>query len=422
MKIAKPFKQSIAWVLVLLLAVPLPVFAQDATVSPKEFTREQLDQMIAPIALYPDSLLAQILIGSTYPLELVMADRWVKENRDLKWDDLNDALDKQPWDASVKALVPFPDVLSMMSEKLEWTSMLGDAFLAQEGDVMDTIQRLRQKAYEAGNLKTTEQQKVIVEKEVIRVEPYNPLVVYVPVYDPWWVYGPWWWPAYPPYIFYPYHPGVVIAPGFIWFGIGFSVGAFWGHAWGHWDWRHRNVYVNVNRTININRRDIHKSHMGMATWRHDPAHRRGVAYRDPVSRNRFGHVNQSTVERRRDFRGFESDLRGRTSGAMGGTSNISSGSPGAVIGRPGAVSSSSRLKANVRRVPSQTAERPSVDRSRQWNAFNGIGQGNEVRRQSIWGSSARSGVSSMGSVTRGGSRSGSVRDGSSGGGFRGGRR
>lgn len=185
MKIAKPFKQSIVWVLVLLLAVPLSVFAQDTPVSPKKFTQEQLDQMIAPIALYPDSLLAQILIGSTYPLELVMADRWIKKNKDLKGDDLNDALDKQPWDASVKALIPFPDVLSMMSEKLEWTSMLGDAFLAQESDVMDTIQRLRQKAYEAGNLKTTEQQKVIVEKEVIMVEPYNPLVVYVPVYDPW---------------------------------------------------------------------------------------------------------------------------------------------------------------------------------------------------------------------------------------------
>jgi uncharacterized membrane protein YgcG len=413
MKIAKPFKQSIVWVLVLLLAVPLPVFAQDTTVSPKKFTQEQLDQMMAPIALYPDSLLAQILIGSTYPLELVMADRWVKENKDLKGDDLNDALDKQPWDASVKALVPFPDVLSMMSEKLEWTSMLGDAFLAQEDDVMDTIQRLRQKAYEAGNLKTTEQQKVIVEKEVIMVEPYNPLVVYVPVYDPWWVYGPWWWPAYPPYVFYPYHPGVVIAPGFIWFGVGFSVGAFWGHAWGHWDWRHRNVYVNVNRTININRRHIHKSHMRTATWRHDPTHRRGVAYRDPVSRTRFGHVNRGAVERRLDFRGFERDLHSRTD-AVGRTSNIRPGSSRAVIGRSGAVSPSSRPKANVSRIPSQTAKRPSFDRSGHWNAFKGIGQGNEVRRQSTWGSSARSGISSRGSVTRGGHRSG--------GGFRGGRR
>jgi hypothetical protein len=421
MKTAKPFKHLIVWVLVLLLAVPLPVIAQDTKVTPKEFTREQLDQMMAPIALYPDSLLAQILIGSTYPLELVMAGRWVKENKDLKGDDLNDALDKQPWDASVKALVPFPDVLSMMSEKLEWTSMLGDAFLAQEGDVMDTIQRLRQKAYEAGNLKTTEQQKVLVEKEVIRVEPYNPLVVYVPVYDPWWVYGPWWWPAYPPYIFYPYHPSVVIAPGFIWFGVGFSVGAFWGHVWGHWDWRHRNIYVNVNRTININRRHIHASHMRTATWRHDPTHRRGVAYRDPVSRTQFGHVNRGAIERRRDFRGFESDLRSRTSGAVGRTSNIRRGSSGAVIGRPSAVSSSSRPKANVSRVPSQTAKRPSVDRSRHWDAFKGIGQGNEVRRQSTWGSSARSGVSSKGSVTRGGPRSGGMRGGSSGG-FRGGRR
>ena len=198
MNTLKSFQNMLIWLLVLLLAIPSPVFAQEGKATPKRFSQEELDQVLAPIALYPDSLLAQVFIASTYPLELVMADRWVKQNKDLKGEALNNALSKQPWDASVKALVPFPDVLTMMSQKLDWTQKVGDAFLEQQADVMDTVQKLRKRAADAGNLKSTEQQKVIVEQEVIRVEPVNPQVVYVPVYDPWWVYGPWWWPAYPP--------------------------------------------------------------------------------------------------------------------------------------------------------------------------------------------------------------------------------
>ena len=133
----------------------------------------------------------------------------------------------------------------MMSQKLDWTQKVGDAFLAQQADVMDTVQKLRKRAADAGNLKSTEQQKVIVEREVIRVEPVNPQVVYVPVYDPWWVYGPWWWPAYPPYVVYPYPFGVAIAPGFIWFGAGLFVGAYWG-SWGYWGWHNHACYVNRN--------------------------------------------------------------------------------------------------------------------------------------------------------------------------------
>ena len=122
-------------------------------------------------------------------------------------------MSKQPWDASVKAFVPFPDVLTMMSQKLDWTQMVGDAFLAQQADVMDTVQKLRKRASDAGNLKSSEQQKVIVEQEIIRIEPANPSVVYVPVYDPWWIYGPWWWPYYPPYVVYPYPPVWRSPPG-----------------------------------------------------------------------------------------------------------------------------------------------------------------------------------------------------------------
>jgi hypothetical protein len=161
------------------MVTPLWVFAQDQPAT-KKFKQEELDQMLAPIALYPDSLLAQILMAATYPLEVVVADRWAKANKNLKGDQLNDVLDKKDWDPSVKALVPFPQVLSMMSEKLEWTQKLGDAFLDQQDEVMDTVQKLRAKAGAAGNLKDTEEQKVIVKERGIEIEPAQPEVVYVP--------------------------------------------------------------------------------------------------------------------------------------------------------------------------------------------------------------------------------------------------
>ena len=205
--------------------------------------------MLAPIALYPDSLLAQVLMAATYPLEVVEADRWVRANKNLKGDQLNDALDKMEWDPSVKALAAFPQVVAMMSEKLEWMQKVGDAFLAQEEDVMDTVQKLRAKAEAAGNLKTTNEQKIVVEEKVIRIEPVSPEVVHVPVYNPVVVYGPWWNPAFLPFIYYP--PGVVLAPGaFWWFGPRVFVGPVWSR-WGHWDWHHHTVYVNINRNVII---------------------------------------------------------------------------------------------------------------------------------------------------------------------------
>ena len=245
MKTWKSFQLIMAFLLAILLAVPPVVLAQDSkAAAAKRFSQEELDQILAPVALYPDSLLAQALMASTYPLEVVMADRWVKQNKNLTGDKLIEAADKQPWDPSVKALVPFPDLLSTMAEKLEWTEKLGDAFLAQQTDVMETVQSLRKKAYEAGNLKSTNEQHVIVEKETILVEPADPRVVYVPVYDPWRVYGPWWWPYYPPYVFYPYpYSAAVYYPGYIGFSAGFVVGAYWGN-WGYCNWPYRTVYVN----------------------------------------------------------------------------------------------------------------------------------------------------------------------------------
>ena len=197
--------------MVLVLAIPPGVIAQQAQAN-AVFKPEELEQILAPIALYPDSLVAQILMASTYPLEVVQADRWAKQNASLKGEALTKALEAQDWDPSVKSLVNFPQVLTMMSEKLEWTQKLGDAFLEQQKPVMDTIQSLRAKAQAAGNLQTTKEQTVIVEEKIIKIEPASPQVVYVPSYNPTVVYGAWPYPTYPPYSYYP--PGYVASSMF----------------------------------------------------------------------------------------------------------------------------------------------------------------------------------------------------------------
>ena len=242
--------------LLVVMMVPYGAFSQQTTSSGKAFGEAELDQMLAPIALYPDALLAQVLLAATFPDQVAEANRWLKDNPNLKGDALNDAIDKMGWDLSVKALAPFPQVLAMMAEQSAWTQRMGEAFMAQESDVMASIQRLRAKAYTAGNLKTTSEQNVVVKGEVYEIAPVNPRVVYVPRYDPAVVYGTWWWPSYPPYAYYPVWPGVAVGVG-IGLGIGFwgavGVGAAWGWGWGSWNWAGRSMNVNVNRNININR-------------------------------------------------------------------------------------------------------------------------------------------------------------------------
>ena len=306
MKTKRILVHTLIWLFILLALSPLPVFAQDQPAA-RRFGQEELDQMLAPIALYPDSLLAQILMAATYPLEVVQADRWAKANTNLPGDQLNDALDSKNWDPSVKALAPFPQVLAMMSERLEWTQKLGDAFLDQEDQVMDTVQKLRARAEAAGNLRDTEQQRVIVEEGDIVIEPAQPDIVFVPVYDPFVIYGPWWYPAFPPF-FFPPPRGVVFVRGFgFWPRI--VVGRAWGHAWGHWDWRHHSINVNVDRRINVNRNiNVTRSSIQTTQWQHDVSHRKGVSYRNETTRERYGQSARG-AETRRDFRGFGQETK-----------------------------------------------------------------------------------------------------------------
>jgi hypothetical protein len=216
----------------------------------------------------------------------------------------------------VKALVPFPQVLATMSDKLDWTQKLGDAFLAQQGDVMATVQKLRSKARSQGNLKTTSQQKVVVQDQVVVVEPADPQVIYVPYYNPAVVYGTWWYPAYPPYYYYP--PGAAVAAGAIGFAAGVAVASAWNWGWGHWDWNHNNINCNVNRNVNINNANIQRNDIHTQPWQHDAAHRQGAPYRDDAARQKYGQGNSGSPGSRNDYRGYPRDGRPTADDAMKG--------------------------------------------------------------------------------------------------------
>ena len=395
MKIRNSFVQMMAFALILVMAVPPAVFAQDAGGKPV-FKQEELDQMLAPIALYPDSLLTQVLMASTYPLEIVQADRWAKQNKGMKGDALAKALEAQPWDPSVKSLVNFPDVLGMMSEKIDMTQKLGDAFLAQQKEVMDTIQKLRAKAQGTGNLKTTKEQVVKVEKEVIIIEPANPQVIYVPTYNPTVVYGSWWYPSYPPYPYYP--PGYVAGAAVFGFAAGAAVGAAWGYAWGHSNWHGGNVDIDVNRNANINRninRDSYRGNQG--NWQHNANHRGGVSYRDQGTAQRYNRgTGGQAAQSREAFRGRAD--QGRQDLSRGGADQFKGRQDG---GR------------------GQDFSRGGSDRG---GAFSGMDRGGGATRDmSSRGASSRQSMSSGGFGGGGGSRGGFGGGGGSRGGGGGGR-
>jgi hypothetical protein len=247
---------GLAWVLLLAISPQklsasqdTQAPAQDAEQTPPytQQTPDQLQQLVAPIALYPDSLVAQVLAASTFPEQVVEADRWVQAHPDLKDDALGQAVDQQNWDPSVKALAAFPSVLGNMDKNLSWTSSLGDAYYNQQADVMDAVQVMRRRAQAAGDLKTTPQQNVTTQDSTIVVEPANPEVVYVPAYDPWLVYGDpiAAWPEWYPY------PGIWYGGPYLNFGIGFGIGWYGGFGWGwnNWgfDWHNRYAVYNHGR-------------------------------------------------------------------------------------------------------------------------------------------------------------------------------
>jgi hypothetical protein len=301
-----------AFAAVFILFTPYAAFAQTTAAAPPAdqsqqqlLSAGQLDALVAPIALYPDALLSEILMASTYPLEVVEADRWAGSNKNLKGDALKAAVDKQSWDDSVKSLTATPDVLDMMSSKLDWTQQIGDAVLAQQPDVMDAIQRLRSKAQANNKLTSNKQQTVTTQQQngqpVIMIAPTDPNYVYVPYYDPGVVYGSWPYPAYPPY-YWPtpgYIAGGVIATGLA-FGAGYAIGrwASNGCCWGGgFNWGGNNI--TVNRNVNIN-------NISGNNWNHNPAHRGGVRYNNTNVAAKFG-GNRTNIANgagnRMDFRG-----------------------------------------------------------------------------------------------------------------------
>jgi uncharacterized protein DUF3300 len=353
----------------LIAAASLAALMSGAVVSAEEpptdapkFSADQIDQMVAPIALYPDALLAQILIAATYPLEVVEADRWVRQNVSMKGDAMDKALEEKDWDPSIKGLTAMPDLLKRMSDNLDWTKDLGDAFLGQKDEVMSAIQVMRGKAAEAGNLKTSPQQTVTKEvvnnKETIVIQPADPQTVYVPTYPPT-VYGPTYAPATPYYAapVYGYSPAAMATTSLLSFGAGVAVGALVsdGFGWGsndvhinnnyyggggngyHGGGNNNNVNVNVNKNVNKNK---------VNNWQHNSDHRRNVGYRDNSTRQKFERNNPNAARDRQardQARGFEGKGEGRGGqegrGDRGGGGNRAGlgdgGNRGQGAGRPG---------------------------------------------------------------------------------------
>jgi hypothetical protein len=401
MRAATIIMQGLAWIIIAMLVIPPGSPAQDSgqteqidqtgqVEQTEKFTKEELAQMLAPIALYPDSLIAQLLMASTYPLEVVEAERWMRQNKNLKGDDLDAALQEKTWDPSVKSLCHFPDVLFAMSDKLDQTRKLGDAFLSQEEDVMATVQELRQKAQEQGNLKTTKEQQVIVEQEVIRIEPADPLVVYVPAYDPLCVYGPWWYPAYPPYYWY-YPPGFVTGCN-----IGFRYGFYAGFdlfSWVWFDWPYHRIHIDRHKTRRFHRHRDGRRDFDRREWSHDPIHRKGVAYRDRRTSQRFGTRPSRISPTSPETRGYPErrieqerliDRGWRIDPGRGIEKQETRPSRGAIERRSG---------AGVRQEKTQQNRIQTIPRRD--TPFSGVGNGSFERKASERGGISRQGLDSI---------------------------
>jgi uncharacterized membrane protein YgcG len=349
-------------------------------------TPEELQRLVAPIALYPDSLVAQILVASTFPEQVVEADRFAQANPNLKGEALAKSVDQQPWDPSVKALTAFPSVLGNMDRNLSWTSSLGDAYYNQQQDVMDAIQVMRQQAEQAGNLKTAPQQVVTTQGSTIIIEPANPDIVYIPAYDPWLIYGysilP--WPGWYEY------PGIWFGGPYLSFGIGFGIGFFGGFAWGwpHWgfDWHHHYPVFDHNRyfsrsTTFYNRSSFYGRGGGLGTaniGRGEVRPPSGTGGRPPTGAT--GRAPTGTAAR-------------PSTGNVGGHAGIFN-APG-VTARP--------FNGSTQAARGYAAPRGQSGMNS--GAFNGYGRGGETRSYSSRGSSSFGGGGARGGgAARGGGR------------------
>src|SRR5277367_704576 len=379
---------------------------------------EQLDSLVAPIALYPDPLLSQTLVASTYPLEIIQLQQWLEKNKALKDKALADAVAKQPWDPSVQGLAAMPDLVKFLADDVQWTTDLGNAFLAQQNDVMEAVQRMRQKAQGLGNLKTTEQQKVetkVVEsKQVIVIEQANPEVIYVPSYNPTVVYGA---PIYPyPPIAYPpvgyYAAGMAIS-----FGVGLAMGAAWGGGWGYgcgWG-GNNNVTINnnnnFNRNSNINggnRNNINggnrpsnqpaRGGAGGNNWQHNPQHRGGTPYGNRDTANKFGGTTRgaSVSDRQAGARQNLSQQGNRPQASTrdGGSRGTAPGAGGGRQQAGGGNRGGGSERVGNRQTSSGSGGRNS-------GAFGGSSRSGSAAK-----ASGSRGSSSMGGGSRGGSRGG----------------
>jgi Protein of unknown function (DUF3300) len=375
-------------------ATPAPATATPAEPAEPKIPPEQLEALVAPIALYPDSLLAQTLVASTYPLEVIQLQQWMAKNPELKDKALTDAVAKQPWDPAIQAMATIPELLKRLADDIQWATELGNAFLAQQSDVMDAVQRMRQKAKGNGALETNEQQKVetkvIEEKTVIVVESANPEVIYVPSYSPTVVYGA---PLY-----YPYPPIYYPPPyaGFVTFGVGVAIGAaFWGGGcgWGGND-------ININRNTNINVGNGNRGN-GNSNWSHDSSHRGAAPYSNKATADKFsGSSRGSSAAGNRA--GASTQSAGGNRGASASASNRSAGGSS----RASSAGASSMDRGSGSRSPSASSSSIgsrdfSSGSSSRSSGFSGGSSG-------FSGSSARSssmrGASSMGGRGGGGGR------------------
>ncbi len=359
---------------------------------------DQLDSLVAPIALYPDALLAQTLVASTYPLEIIQLQQWLEKNPDLKDEALAEAVAKQPWDPSIQSMAAIPDVVKRLGDDIQWTTDLGNAFLAQQQDVMDAVQRMRKKAKDNGALESNEQQTVetkVVEKEtVIIVESANPEVIYVPSYAPTVVYGP---PvyAYPPIYYPPYPPGAA----FVTFSVGFMWGAAWGGSCCGCGWGGNDIYINNSNNFNqINHNRGGQG--GSGNWQHNPQHRGGAPYADQRTASQYGGKSRGASAGQQPAR--QPGGAGNRAGTAGVSDRAASGA-GNKAGRPAATSRPAGSPSGGDKIGSRDIPKSSPAKS--GGGFSGGSSGysgNNAR------ASSSRGASSMGS-RGGGGRSGGGR-------------